>query len=153
MKKKGEKFKAFRERYFALYPSYILEYYQDEIAYRSNLDPKGCIDLSSARRILNNEDRKRPHSIKIITDERDWILQCHSSNDRKEWINAMIQLLQNYTNRGMVSEYCIYHKNIHDTQLLIKGFIRNYNWNQEDWEDHSNKIINLCKEYYYEEQH
>eukprot|EP00483_Globobulimina_turgida_P003961 UN03969 len=84
IKKKGDKFKAFRNRYFALYPNYTLEYYQNEIAYLTpQCKPKGCIDLTLVRMVLIHEDPKHPNSMKLITNKRDWILQCSSDTDRK----------------------------------------------------------------------
>ena len=58
MQKRGDVFKGFRKRYFALYPNYILEYYENEVAYLAPRGvPKGCIDLTTVRRIMLDEEK------------------------------------------------------------------------------------------------
>eukprot|EP01084_Bolivina_argentea_P035038 64960_1 len=152
LKKRGHKFKAFRNRYFALYPSYIMEYYEKQISYLTpKCNPKGCIDLTLVRRILVDQDPKYPHSLKIITNNRDWVIQCYSANDRNEWMKAINGLIRNANYNGYIPERCRFHKNIRDSELLMHGILRN-NYEKEDFEESSfQRVISLCIEFYHED--
>ena len=74
---------------------------------------------------MSDEEKKHPHLLKIITNNRDWILQCHSANDRKEWMNALISSIQDAKNNGYVPEYCDYHRNLLESELLVYDMLRN----------------------------
>ena len=64
MKKKGEKNKKYRSRFFVLSLNFLFKYFEDENTFQSGLESKGCIDLKYADEIkiiepTNKKDRDK----------------------------------------------------------------------------------------------
>eukprot|EP00484_Ammonia_sp_Unknown_P022024 CAMPEP_0197036670 /NCGR_PEP_ID=MMETSP1384-20130603/14112_1 /TAXON_ID=29189 /ORGANISM="Ammonia sp." /LENGTH=173 /DNA_ID=CAMNT_0042466869 /DNA_START=364 /DNA_END=885 /DNA_ORIENTATION=- len=150
--KKGDVIKSFRNRYFVLNANYSLEYYANEILYRTpNGTPKGCIDLTTVRSVMMHHETNRPYLVKITTAEREWVLQCYSQNDQKQWMNAITALMQNDKFNGYIPECCAFHTNVRESELLVHAVLR-HSYTKDQFIDHSFKrVLKLCKKFYYEE--
>ena len=86
-------------------PNYLLQYFENADAYQIGIQPKGCIDLTLATKILVYDKQSNPYSMGIKCPSRVWKLQCDTESERDEWVSALRNLLQDPQHTGYIADY------------------------------------------------
>jgi len=109
MQKEGGKWKGLKTRHFVLFHNFLLQYFQSADAFQLGLTPKGCIDLTTANKIVTFDKKKSAKSadfqIHIQTPNRVWKLRCDNKAEREEWVKSLKQLLQNNRHNGYIMDF------------------------------------------------
>jgi len=97
LRKQGEKYKTWRQRYFALYDCNELRYYEDG-ALQQN---KGKIELNKVRNITVPDTSKYhyPHCIELHTSDRLWILAGQNPQERDVWLKHIKNSMKRHRRR------------------------------------------------------
>ena len=122
--------------FFILCPNYTLSYFESHDAFKNGADPKGCIDLTSAKKILIYDKMSNPYSLGIKCPNRVWKLQLNKESERDKWVKALRDLLKNPLYSGYVMILDEVDANIQDDTNKLKVVITEMNENiQSDFKE------------------
>jgi len=85
--KRGAYRKSWKKRWFVIYDTQEMRYYDDE----TRREPKGVIKLHEVLLMCpgDEEQYSTPYTIQLMTADRNWVLASYSQKERDEWFNYM----------------------------------------------------------------
>mmetsp|Transcript_92740 Transcript_92740/g.113584 ORF Transcript_92740/g.113584 Transcript_92740/m.113584 type:complete len:484 (+) Transcript_92740:165-1616(+) len=89
--KRGEKRKKWLLRYFILYETLKLIYFEND----TKIVLKGCIQLNDVTKVIkgNKSKHNRDHVLELHTNKRVWLLACYTSEMQTIWFDKLNILL------------------------------------------------------------
>merc|ERR1712228_560604 len=112
--KRGAYRKSWKKRWFVIYDTQEMRYYDDQ----NREDPKGLIKLHEVLLMCpgDKDQYNQPYTIQLMTPDRNWVLATQSQKERDEWFARLEETIHG-AKRLITS---------HEGYLWKKGTLKTY---------------------------